>query len=77
MKVICEIVCSKCGRKQNNPKEIWYDTLFWQPCELCNRYGLYRVTRQKFTSLSDWLTALYHAMDFQRIENSILVNKDK
>jgi len=78
MKVFCEVHCSKCGKKQiTDVQELWKENLFWRICEFCNRYGLYRVTRYKLTSVAEWLMALYQAMDFQRVENSFLANKRK
>jgi len=73
MTIIKEVVCSKCGRKQvQDLEDLLKANLLWRPCEFCQRYGLYRTIRQKMTSLSDWLTTLYHSMDLTPFEKSLL-----
>jgi hypothetical protein len=73
MTIIKEVVCSKCGRKQIQDEEDLLKTnLFWRTCEFCHQYGLYRIIRQKVTSVSDWLTTLYKGMDLTPVEKSLL-----
>jgi len=73
MTIIKEVVCSKCGRKQIQDLEgLLRTNLFWRPCEFCRQYGLYRTIRQKVTSVSDWLTTLYKAMDLTPIEKFLV-----
>jgi hypothetical protein len=76
MTIIKEVVCSKCGRKQvENLEDLLKANLFWRTCEFCQRYGLYRTIRQKMTSLSDWLTALYHSMDLTPFEKCLVSSR--
>lgn len=76
MKIIQEIYCSKCGKKQiADVEELLRENLFWRTCEFCNRYGLYSVRRQKLTSGREWLMALYQSMDFQIVEKFFFPNK--
>jgi hypothetical protein len=76
MTIIKEVVCSKCGRKQvQDLEDLLRANLFWRTCEFCQRYGLYRTIRQKMTSLSDWLTTLYHSMDLTPFEKSLVSSR--
>jgi hypothetical protein len=60
MKIIHEIKCPCCDRKQRTDIEsLWKEDLFWQPCEFCNRYGLYKIERKKLTSVREWMMSLY------------------
>jgi hypothetical protein len=60
MKVIREVICSKCGKKQVRDKEeLLKNDLFWRVCEFCNQYGLEIVTRHKL-SVREWLEALFN-----------------
>jgi len=78
MRLIKEVICSKCGKKQiKDIKELLVANLFWRTCEFCNRYGLYRVTRWKLTSFGEWLMALYQSMDLQRVEKAISSGKEE
>lgn len=78
MTVIKEVVCSKCGKKQiKDREELLRVNLFWQTCEFCHHYGLYRVIRTKLTSFSDWLTALYQSMDLTPFEKFLSSHRDK
>lgn len=78
MKLIREVICSKCGKKQiKDIKELLVADLFWRTCEFCNRYGLYRVSRWKLTSVREWLMALYQAMDLQWVEKAISSGKEE
>lgn len=73
MTIIKEVVCSKCGRKQvRDLEDLLKVNLFWRTCEFCHQYGLYRTIRQKVTSVSDWLTTLYKAMDLTPIEKFLV-----
>jgi len=78
MKLIKEVICSKCGKKQiKGIKELLVGNLFWRTCEFCNRYGLYRVTRWKLTSVREWLMVLYLSMDLQHVEKAISSGKEE
>ena len=60
MKIIHEIKCPQCGKIQKtNIESLWGEDLFWQPCEFCKRYGLYRTVRKKLTSIREWMMFLY------------------
>ena len=73
MTIIKEVVCSKCRRKQiQDLEDLLRTNLFWRTCEFCHGYGLYRTIRQKMTSVSDWLTTLYKAMDLTPVEKSLI-----
>jgi hypothetical protein len=78
MKVVKEVICSQCGRKQEtHAEELWGENLFWRTCEFCKRYGLYRSVRQKLTSVRDWLNVIYQSMDFSPVEKSFFPPKDR
>ncbi len=65
MKIIREVVCSKCGKKQlRDAKELLRADLFWRVCEHCHQYGLVAVTRRKFT-VREWMEALYNTLGFR------------
>ena len=52
MKIIREVFCAKCGKKQvSDVKELLKSDLFWRVCEFCNNYGLKTIVRRK---LSFW-----------------------
>jgi hypothetical protein len=73
MKIIEEVRCAKCGKKQvKNIEELLQENLFWRVCEFCNRYGLYQITRRKLTSIREWMTAIYLSMDPESLEKSLL-----
>ncbi|MBM4333888.1 MAG: hypothetical protein FJ117_22180 [Deltaproteobacteria bacterium] len=68
MKVIREVICSKCGKKQvNDVKDLWQSDLFWRVCEFCNQYGLQRTIRHKLT-IREWMEALYNTMGFRVVQ---------
>ena len=68
MKVIREIVCSKCGKKQTKEiRELLRIDLFWRVCEVCNQYGLVVVTKYKLT-IREWMQALYNTLGFRVIQ---------
>lgn len=78
MKIIQEVFCSKCGKRQiTDRQELLRANLFWRPCEFCNRYGLYRITRHRLTSIREWLMALYQAMDSRFIERALFPNREE
>ncbi len=62
MKIIREVVCTKCRRKQVRGKEeLLKSDLFWRVCEFCNQYGLEIVTRHKLT-FRDWMEIFYNTL---------------
>lgn len=69
MKVIKEIICTKCGKKQkNNIEEILKGDLFWQVCECCGRYGLTVENKVKM-SIAEWLESFYNTLGFGLRQN--------
>jgi hypothetical protein len=69
MKVIKEVICSKCGKKQkNNIEEILKSDLFWQVCEFCGRYGL-KVENKVKMSITEWLESFYNTLGFGLRQN--------
>jgi hypothetical protein len=78
MKIIREIICPHCGKAQVSGAEaLWQEDLFWQPCEFCKRYGLYRAVRQKLTSFREWLLALFFLCENRRFIGSYSVKKEE
>jgi hypothetical protein len=68
MKVIREIVCSKCGKKQTKDiRELLQVDLFWRVCEFCQRYGLVVVTKHKLT-IREWMQAFYNTLGFRVVQ---------
>jgi hypothetical protein len=68
VKVIREIVCSKCGKKQTKEiRELLRIDLFWRVCEVCNQYGLVVVTKHKLT-IREWMQALYNTLGFRVVQ---------
>ena len=68
MKVIREIVCSKCGKKQTKDiRELLQADLFWRVCEFCHQYGLGVVTRRKLT-IREWIHAMYNTLGFRVVQ---------
>jgi len=68
MKVIREIVCSKCGKKQiQNIGELLRSDLFWRVCEFCHQYGLALVTKHKLTP-REWMQAFYNTLGFRVVQ---------
>lgn len=68
MKVIREVICSKCGKKQiNDVKDLLRSDLFWRVCEFCNLYGLRIVIRHKLT-VKEWMGAFYNTMGFRVVQ---------
>lgn len=65
MKVVREVICSKCGKKQvGDREELLKSDLFWRVCEFCNQYGLTLVTKHKLT-LRDWMETFYNTLGFR------------
>jgi hypothetical protein len=68
MKVIREVVCSKCGKKQiQDGEELLREDLFWRTCKFCDRYGLVLVARRKLT-MQEWMEALFYTIGFRVTE---------
>jgi hypothetical protein len=68
MKVIREIVCSKCGKKQTkNMGELLQADLFWRVCEFCHQYGLTLVTKHKLT-VREWMLAFFNTLGFRVVQ---------
>ena len=74
MKVIREVICSKCGKKQTKVEGKAQDNLFWQVCEFCNRYGLTLVARRKLTA-QEWMEALFFSIGFRVAETEAFLKK--
>ena len=73
MKVINEVICSKCMKKQlKDIEELLQSNLFWRVCEFCNQYGLKIVARQKL-SVKEWMEAFYNTMGFRVIQAEALL----
>ena len=68
MKIIREVICSKCGRKQTKDiKELLQADLFWRVCQFCHRYGLGVVTKHKLT-IREWMQALFNTLGFRVVQ---------
>ena len=65
MKIIKEIYCTRCGKKQvtDVPDLIGKD-LFWSVCEFCRGYGLKTVYRQK-ASFKEYLEAFFNTVGYR------------
>ena len=62
MKIIREVFCTKCGKKQvTDVSDLLKNDLFWRVCEFCRGYGLKIVIRQKLT-LREYLEAFYNTL---------------
>lgn len=62
MKIIREIFCTKCGKKQvTDVRGLLKCDLFWRVCEFCNSYGLKIITRRKAT-FREYIEALYNTL---------------
>ena len=65
MKIIREIFCTKCGKRQvTDVKDLLKGDLFWRVCEFCKSYGLKMVTRRKVT-FREYVEALYNTLGFR------------
>jgi hypothetical protein len=68
MKVIREVICSKCGKKQTeNIEDLLRADLFWRVCEFCHQYGLTVVTKHKLT-VHEWMLALFNTLGFRVVQ---------
>jgi len=75
MKVIREVVCSKCGKKQvNHLDDLLKSDLFWEVCEFCKRHGLKARTRYRLTP-RDWMEALYNTIGFRVVQVESLLKE--
>jgi len=76
MRVIREVVCSQCGKKQAKEVEdlLKKSDLFWSVCEFCNRYGLEVVTRRKLT-IREWMEAQFNTIGFRVAEMEAFVKE--
>jgi hypothetical protein len=73
MKVIIEVICSKCSQKQvNDIEDLLRNDLFWRVCEFCNQYGLKIVTRHKLT-LREWMEVFYNTLGFRVVQAEALI----
>lgn len=78
MKIIREIKCPHCDKTQvTNAGGLWEENLFWQPCEFCTRYGLYRTIHQRLTSIREWMLALFFLCENRRLLRSYFVKKEE
>ncbi len=65
MKIIREIYCTKCGKKQvTDVENLIGKDLFWNVCEFCRQYGLTVVSRHK-ASFREYLEAFFYATGFR------------
>lgn len=65
MKIIREIFCTKCGKKQvTDVENLLKSDLFWQVCEFCSSFGLKIVTRRKAT-FREYMEAFYNTLGFR------------
>ena len=68
MKIIREVICSKCRKKQvTNVEDLLRGDLFWRVCEFCHQYGLGVITRHKLTA-REWMEALYNTLGFRVVQ---------
>lgn len=73
MKVIREVICSKCLKKQvNDLEDLLRSDLFWRVCEFCNQYGLKIAIRHKLT-MEEWMEAFYNTMGFRVVQVEALL----
>ncbi len=84
MKIIRDLVCTKCGKIQVRGREDLLKgdvDLFWRVCEFCNQYGLEIVTRHKLT-VRDWMEIFYNTLGFRVAQTEaflkdLLKNRDR
>ena len=68
MKIIREIYCTKCRKKQvTDAADLIEKDLFWSVCEFCGRYGLTIVTRHKAT-FREYLEAFFYTLGFRVVQ---------
>jgi hypothetical protein len=65
MRIIRDVVCTNCGKKQvQGREELLKSDLFWRVCEFCHQYGLAIVARHKL-GLRDWMEIFYNTLGFR------------
>ena len=65
MKIIREVICTRCGKKQvSEVKELLESNLFWRVCEFCKSYGLKVMVRKKAT-FREYMEAFYNTLGFR------------
>jgi hypothetical protein len=75
MKIVREVFCSKCRKKQvTDVPELLQANLFWRTCEFCKRYGLQLNVKQKLT-LHEWMEAFYVTMGLRVVEMEAFLKK--
>ncbi len=68
MKVIREVICSKCLKKQKKDiDDLLQNDLFWRVCEFCHQYGLKVTVRHKLT-LKEWMEVFYNTLGFRVVQ---------
>ncbi len=68
MKVIKEVICSKCMKIQKNDiEDLLRNDLFWRVCEFCHQYGLEVRVRHKLT-LKEWMEVFYNTLGFRVVQ---------
>jgi hypothetical protein len=75
MKIITEIYCPHCRKKQvTDLEDLLEADLFWRNCEFCKRYGLKRFVKRKLT-IREWMEALYGSMGQRVMEIEAFLKK--
>jgi hypothetical protein len=65
MKIIREVICTRCGKKQvTEVKELLEGDLFWRVCEFCKSYGL-KVRIRKKATFREYMEAFYNTLGFR------------
>jgi hypothetical protein len=65
MKIVREVICTRCGKKQvTEVKELLEGDLFWRVCEFCKSYGLKVMVRKKPT-FREYMEAFYNTLGFR------------
>lgn len=68
MKIIKEVRCTKCGKKQEKDvADLLKSELFWRVCEFCGHYGLTIVARRKAT-FREYMEAFYFTLGFRVVQ---------
>ncbi len=74
MKVLREVFCTKCGKKQvTDVKDLLKSGLFWRVCEFCNSYGLEIRTRRKAT-FREYMEAFYNTLGFRVHQTEVFIS---
>ena len=80
MKIIREVFCTKCGKKQvTEVTELLNSDLFWRVCEFCKGYGLEVRARRKAT-FREYMEIFYHTLGFRVHQTEVFIKdllKDK